>query len=735
MLTSCRRAARCRVHRLALARGGGRSVRLVRPLRVPEPDRHGRQRRARSAGERLPVIDLRQRRSAREHVAGHTGSCATATIPTNGRARSRPCSGISGASGDGGAAREYACDGDGSSRCSRSIARIGSVRHGATADRRTPSTMPASGRDRDREPDTPDGCTDAPASVAALVRRWNYKSACSAPRFGRRCSSRPTSPPVSMPQLRHDDRVRFPLRDGRLLRRAHSGLSSCRSRAPGTLAALVLLLRRQPFAGVARALVARDAGAGSASRCRSRSPRCRRPSISSRCVRVFSSSARAGSRFSPISFYAAAGRAIRSALRSDLRARMGLTTLHLTNAYHPTSGGIRTFYTALLEAAGIASRRSCWSCPARRRRVDRGWASSAASTSCKAPRAPAFDRRYRLVVPIGTPLTGRELVGSWSVNDPISSGSATSIRCRIWRRCCASGGIPGAAAGAGGPGLRAVRRQHGGVLFTTGAARAFTRWYIRHIYGPPFDCPHRQSPNTRRGSCGGTARSAAAGSSASAPMGVHADEFGPERRRAATAPPLLAYAGGTERSTLLLYAGRVSPEKNTELLLQTLRLLANDRGADYRLVVAGDGPALPGLRRLANEWGLSGRLLLCGNLDADARELLCELRMCSCIRTRASRSASGRWRQWRPRTPRHPVRRGRARLRVIHECLARRANRSGVCRCGAGRPPRRPRPDSGSQRHRPSVQVERGDAALLRAVRGDLRIVDRCVTTGGVTSS
>ena len=33
------------------------------------------------------------------------------------------------------------------------------------------------------------------------------------------------------------------------------------------------------------------------------------------------------------------------------------TTVHLTNAYHATSGGIRTFYSSLIDAGNRAGRR------------------------------------------------------------------------------------------------------------------------------------------------------------------------------------------------------------------------------------------------------------------------------------------------------------------------------------------------------------------------------------------
>lgn len=46
-----------------------------------------------------------------------------------------------------------------------------------------------------------------------------------------------------------------------------------------------------------------------------------------------------------------------------------------------------------------------------------------------------------------------------------------------------------------------------------------------------------------------------------------------------------------ENSTLLLYAGRVSPEKNIRLLPKLMGILKKDEARDYRLLVAGAGPS------------------------------------------------------------------------------------------------------------------------------------------------
>jgi glycosyltransferase involved in cell wall biosynthesis len=148
-------------------------------------------------------------------------------------------------------------------------------------------------------------------------------------------------------------------------------------------------------------------------------------------------------------------------------------------------------------------------------------------------------------------------------------------------------------------------------------ARAFTRWYIRHIYGPPFDA-HIANSEYTAGELRAALHDRPPDFIRVAPMGVQVSEFGPQLRNPGERAALLGYAGGNDGSTLLLYAGRILPEKNIELLLEMLRLLARDEDADYRLVIAGDGPLMSRLRDRANEWGVAGRVLLCGNLDRQA---------------------------------------------------------------------------------------------------------------------
>jgi alpha-1,6-mannosyltransferase len=71
------------------------------------------------------------------------------------------------------------------------------------------------------------------------------------------------------------------------------------------------------------------------------------------------------------------------------------------------------------------------------------------------------------------------------------------------------------------------------------------------------------------------------------PMGVEVDLFHPSRAGAGKRSDLCTRMGAPERSRLLLYAGRLAPEKNLPLLIQTARLL----GPEYHWLIAGSGPA------------------------------------------------------------------------------------------------------------------------------------------------
>jgi glycosyltransferase involved in cell wall biosynthesis len=119
-------------------------------------------------------------------------------------------------------------------------------------------------------------------------------------------------------------------------------------------------------------------------------------------------------------------------------------------------------------------------------------------------------------------------------------------------------------------------------------ARAWTRAYMKWLYFPM--CDHHIAVSQY------VAEELAAASRGHAqmrgvwirPHGVDSDLFRPGLRSVETRRQLLQCVKGGPDSVLLLYCGRLAPEKNVELLIDLMGHLAA-RERDFRLVIAGDG--------------------------------------------------------------------------------------------------------------------------------------------------
>lgn len=72
---------------------------------------------------------------------------------------------------------------------------------------------------------------------------------------------------------------------------------------------------------------------------------------------------------------------------------------------------------------------------------------------------------------------------------------------------------------------------------------------------------------------------------------------------------LLDGAGISRERFLVLYAGRVAPEKQPEVAVEAVAKFAAETGADAELIVAGDGPGLADLKALAAKRGVPHRFL------------------------------------------------------------------------------------------------------------------------------
>jgi alpha-1,6-mannosyltransferase len=150
-------------------------------------------------------------------------------------------------------------------------------------------------------------------------------------------------------------------------------------------------------------------------------------------------------------------------------------------------------------------------------------------------------------------------------------------------------------------------------------ARAWSRRYLSYCYLPLFDLHLANSDYTAN-----ELRAALVPRHARplhvVPMGADIAQFAALQRDHQERRALLKHVGASSQARLLLYAGRLSPEKNLSLLTETLAILAAHPTEDYHLLIAGDGPLAAQLREQARErW--PRRLHLLGHVGERARLL------------------------------------------------------------------------------------------------------------------
>jgi len=295
---------------------------------------------------------------------------------------------------------------------------------------------------------------------------------------------------------------------------------------------------------------------------------------------------------------------------------MAIKTLHITNAYHQTSGGIRAFYRALLEAANRRGRLMRLVVPGERSEVEEV-GSCGRIYHVAARRAILFDNRYRLLMPPTylPPFRG-EL---WRIlrderPDLIEVCDKYSVH---WLAGLLRRGLI--------PGLRrpplvgmSCERMDDNVEAFLGRSRTGQLWsrlYLGYSYIPFFDYHIANSSYT-----GAELRDAMRTRHERPvyvrPMGVEIDDFARARRSEKSRQNLIAEAGGDARTKLLLYAGRLSPEKNVPLLVEMIERLPGD----FLLIVAGNGPLADWLENEARIRA-PGRVRLLGHIGDRAKLL------------------------------------------------------------------------------------------------------------------
>jgi alpha-1,6-mannosyltransferase len=223
----------------------------------------------------------------------------------------------------------------------------------------------------------------------------------------------------------------------------------------------------------------------------------------------------------------------------------------------------------------------------------------------KAPRAPIVDSRYRLILPHAFLTPGSEV---WRIVDD-ERPDVIEV-CDKYSLCYLAGQLrrgwhtwqtPRRRPTLVGLSCERLDDNLAALIGAPGLARRLARWYIGRVYAGQFDYHLANSEYT--------ARELREGLVAKhwrdvhvVPMGVDLTTLGAQHRSVALRARWQAALDDTSDETVwLLYAGRLSPEKNLPLLIDTIARLAHDKAVDYRLVIAGDGPTSGALRREAEQ--------------------------------------------------------------------------------------------------------------------------------------
>lgn len=315
-----------------------------------------------------------------------------------------------------------------------------------------------------------------------------------------------------------------------------------------------------------------------------------------------------------------------------------MKSVHITNYYHKTSGGVSTSYNKLLEAAE------------RHRRFVRLIVPAAADTVedvnefakiyyVAAPPSPFFDKRYRLMMPWQYLLKDSpirkilldEMPDMIEIYDNYSlTFLAGMIRIGKFKKL-------------GRPMLVYFTGERLDTIVASFVSKGrLGKWFSHRLMGnynlAMFDFYIANSPfvaeelyqslqkqhNPNRfesffNFCQRFFKSSKAPLSerlAICPRGVDAGFFNPSRFSVDIKRKMRERANIPPNSTVLLSSTRLSPEKNVQFLPEIMEVLAKNTKFDFRLLVAGAGPKADWLQTETDR-RFSGKVIQIGHLDKE----------------------------------------------------------------------------------------------------------------------
>jgi alpha-1,6-mannosyltransferase len=286
--------------------------------------------------------------------------------------------------------------------------------------------------------------------------------------------------------------------------------------------------------------------------------------------------------------------------------------MHLTNSWHENSGGIATFYRALIVEANRRAQPIRLVVPAALDRIEEA-GEFGRIYHIQSPSSP-LNPDYRTIYPSQYLFPEGKLQQILAAERPdlveISDKYTLNYLGALLRQRL----LPAVDFRPVVVGLSQERMDDNlrSYLGDLPFSQTFCSLYMRWLYFPFFDHHIANSDYTVS-----ELRPAAQGQLVPRgtwvrPMGVDLTQLSPQRRSAELRRRLLQNFGCADESVLLLYAGRLAPEKNLSLLFDLLIHLSRNGARDYRLLVAGDGIERRRWEKCSHE--APGRALFLGHI-------------------------------------------------------------------------------------------------------------------------
>ncbi|MGI8640374.1 MAG: glycosyltransferase [Pyrinomonadaceae bacterium] len=322
----------------------------------------------------------------------------------------------------------------------------------------------------------------------------------------------------------------------------------------------------------------------------------------------------------------------------NLNGSNQIKSVHITNYYHQYSGGVKTSYDKLLRAANHHRRFVRLIVPRETEGIEEV-GEYGKIYYVRANPAPFFDKRYRLMLPFhylqtNTPIR-KILIEEMPQIIEIYDNYALTLLAGIIRK--------GYFKEIGRPMLVYFTGERFDTIFKSFVAGGwFGKWFSRRLMGnynlALFDYfianssyvaeelveSVRKENNPYRSEwffnfCWKffkTLSNSFEERVAICPRGVDIKQFSPERRLKEFQVEIRQHAGIPQNTIVLFSSTRLSPEKNTALLLEIMEFLAKDKVNDYRLFVAGAGPKEEWLKEETLR-RFPDKIILIGHLDKE----------------------------------------------------------------------------------------------------------------------